>query len=513
MEPLKLEYEVSSAKGRWILLATLLVSSSVFLIGTATVIALPPIQSYFATGVTEIQWLINGNLLATVTLLLVGGSLGDYYGRKRVLIIGIVVFTAGAVLSALARTMSSLIAFQVIQGIGSALMIPQSLAIINVSFAEEERGRVIGLWAGLSGGIAALGPWLSGWLVETLSWRAIFLMTLPLSLLGLATILMFVPETKASNPRKLDWPGLILVLLALLGITYDLIAGPVSGWTDPLVLVALLGSPIAIVLLIADESRRSEPLIPRRIFQDPLVSGANAVTLAVYFALNATVFFLNLNLQQVQGYSPAAAGLALLPPILVITLFAGPAGALTDRFGPRAQMISGPIIAAVGVALLMSGGVDADYLKYFLPGLMLLGIGMALVIAPLTKSALHVESQLSGFASAFNNAVSRIAALLAVAVLGAIMIPAFSSHLNESISVSALTQEEKAQILSQSNKLAAIEVPESFGEAARKVVTDAIRQSFVYAFRWAMGLSALLALAGALVSLVTIRNPSGTRQG
>jgi MFS family permease len=255
------------------------------------------------------------------------------------------------------------------------------------------------------------------------------------------------------------------------------------------------------------ELRRSEPLVPLQMFKNPLVTGANMVTLFLYFALNGVIFFLVLRFQQIQGYSPTTAGLALLPVIILITFLAVPAGALADRIGPRLQMVLGPLIVAVGMALLAIGGPSASYYIYFLPGLVLFGIGMGIVIAPLTKSALAVEPQFSGSASGFNNSISRIAALLAVAILGAIVISTFSTHLNDTISASSLSKEEQRQILIQSDKLGGIIIPDSFDKTSRMEANEAINESFVYGFRCAMGLGATLALVGALVSVIFIHNP------
>ncbi len=498
---------LSSATGRWILLATLLASGTAFLMGTAVMVALPAIQSYFGTGLTGMQWVVNAYLLSLAALLLIGGSLGDRFGRRRIFIYGIILFATGAVLSGLARTIGLLIAFQALQGIGSALMIPQSLAIINACFSENQRGQAIGLWAGLSAGIGALGPWLGGWLVETFFWQAVFFMVVPTSLLTLIITAVFVPESKNPAARQLDWRGTLFILLGLLGIAYGLISGPVAGWDNRLVLIGLIGGPIAIIGFILIELRQSEPLVPLQIFRNPLVTGANLVTFLLYFALNGVIFFLVLNLQQVQGYSPATAGLGLLPPIVLITLFAGPAGALADRIGPRRPMLLGPVIVAVGMVLLTIGGADASYLRHFLPGLVLFGMGMALVIAPLTKSALAVNPRFSGGASGVNNAVSRVAALLAVAILGAIVISTFTTRLHETISVSGLTPEQQSQILSQSDRLGGIIIPDTFDETTHRLAREAIRESFVYGFRWAMAVCAVLALSAALIAFVTIHSP------
>jgi EmrB/QacA subfamily drug resistance transporter len=503
---------LGSATGRWILLATLVASGTAFMMGTAVAVALPAIQSYFDTSITGIQWVVNAQLLSLAALLLIGGSLGDHFGRRRIFNLGMALFAGGAVLSGLAGTIGMLIVFQAIQGIGAALMIPQSLAIINACFVENQRGQAIGLWAGFSGGIAALGPWVGGWLVEAVSWQAVFFLPLPLLIFAFVISRIFVPETRDKQAHKLDWRGTLFILLGLLGIAYGLITGPVAGWSSPLVLTGLIAGPVAISLFILVERRQAEPLVPLAIFKNRLVVGANICTFFLYFALNGVIFFLVLNLQQVQGYSPVAAGLGLLPPIVLITFFSGPAGALADKIGPRLQMILGPAIVAVGMALLAISGTDTSYLRDILPGLALFGIGMALTIAPLTKSALSVEARFSGSASGVNNAVSRVAALMAVAVLGAVVITTFTTHLDDTLGASSITQAEQGQIISQSGKLGAIIIPDAFDETTREVARSAVRESFVYGFRWAMAISAALALAGAVVSFLTIYGP-GRQKG
>ena len=321
------ECSLGSATGRWILLATLVASGTAFMMGTAVAVALPAIQSYFDTDLTGIQWVVNAQLLSLAALLLIGGSLGDHFGRRRIFNLGMALFAGGAVLSGLAGTIGLLITFQAIQGVGAALMIPQSLAIINACFVENQRGQAIGLWAGLSGGIAALGPWVGGWLVEAVSWQAVFFLPLPLLIFAFVISRIFVPETRDKQAHKLDWSGTLFIILGLLGIAYGLITGPVAGWSSPLVLTGLIAGPAAILFFILVERRQAEPLVPLAIFKNRLVVGANICTFFLYFALNGVIFFLILNLQQVQGYSPVAAGLGLLPTIVLITFFSGPAGA------------------------------------------------------------------------------------------------------------------------------------------------------------------------------------------
>ncbi len=503
---MKVGCSVSSGTRRWVLLATMLASGAAFLLGSAVSVALPAIQTHFNTSLTSLQWVVNAQLLTLAALLLVGGSMGDRFGRKRIFITGMGIFLIGTALSGVANSIGLLIALQAIIGLGSAMMVPQSLAIINACFAEEERGRAIGLWAGLSGGISALGPWVGGWLVETFSWRAVFFMVVPVILLTLLITSIFVPESRNPNARRLDWWGTLLIFAGLLGAAYGLITAPIAGWTDAAVLIALVGGALAIATFALVETRQPEPLVPLHIFRSPLVLGANLVTLFLYFALNGVIFFLVLNFQQVQEFSPTEAGLGLLPTILLITFLSIPAGTLTDRIGPRWPMIIGPAVVAVGMGLIILPGTGADYWMGFFPGLVLFGLGMALVIPALTKSALAVPEELSGAASGVNNAVSRVAALLAVAVLGVVMLTSFNTQLKISLSTSSLTQDQKIQIISQSDKLGGTTIPETFDASSRSTAQTVVQDSFVHGFRWVMGVNATLAFIGAVISFITIRS-------
>jgi EmrB/QacA subfamily drug resistance transporter len=412
--------------------------------------------------------------------------MGDRFGRKRIFVYGILVFVLGSILSGFSGRIGHLIAFQGLQRAGAATMIPGSLAAINASFPQSARGRAIGLWAGLSGGVASLGPFGGGWLVENLGWRSIFFITVPIGVAAFLAAVFFVPESKNPEARRLDWPGTLAIASGLFGLSFGPISGPYSGWRSQGVLLGLVLGAGALVLFTITEVRAREPIVPLSIFRNPLVTGANLVTLFLYFALYGLIFFLVLNMQQVQGYSPVFAGLALLPPIIVITVFAGPAGSLADRIGPRPQMMMGPALVSVGMATLVLPGSSVTYVLHFMPGLVLVGAGMALVIAPLTKCALSVDEKHSGAASGINNAISRIAALMAVAVLGAVLFSLFAGHLGEAIGASILNPLEQKQILGQANRLAAIYIPTTFSQTAPETATNAVKESFIYGFRRAI---------------------------
>lgn len=497
--------------GRPVLAATILASGAVFLLTGTVSIALPSVQSYFGGDLSGLQWVVNAQLLTLAALIPAAGALGDRFGRKRVLLLGLALFTVMGVLSGLAQSISQLVVFQAMQGVGSALIVPQSLAVINVSFEPGSRGQAIGLWAGLSGALSALGPWVGGLLVQSYTWRAVFFLPAVLSVVGIAAAWPSVRESLSRRGRGVDWVGALLLFSGLLGIAYALISG--GPWTGWVALLSLGGGVVALAVFSTIETKAAAPMVPMSIFRNPLVSGANLATLFLYSALSGVTFFSVLDLQQVQGYSPSGAGLALLPVVAAITVLSAPAGWLSDRIGPRLQMISGPLVVAVGIGLLMTGGVGAPYFVHFFPGFLLVGVGMGLVIAPLTKSALSVKSELSGAASGVNNAVARMAALLAIAILGVVVLTAFTMRLSESLSLSDLSREQRTEILSQSGKLGGIEIPSGFDAADRAAAQAAIRSAFVYGFRWAMGASALMALGAAVVSALMIRNPVRTDAG
>ncbi len=497
-------YTTKNVEGKLILFATILASGMAFLDGTVVNIAIPAIQTKLNATISGIQWVVNGYLLMLSALILISGALGDRFGRKRIFLFGIGLFTVSSFLCSISHSIEQLALFRAIQGIGGAMMVPGSLSIINSSFDEKVRGRVIGLWSGLAGGVAALGPFVGGWLVQYFGWPAIFYINIPIGLLALFITFRFVPETKNNDATRVDIVGSVLIFLSLLGIVYALISGTDIGWTNPRILLSLIGGIVLFVVFLIVQTKIKEPLVPLTIFKSPLVTGANIVTLFLYFALSGVIFFLVLNLQQVQHYSPIISGLGLLPTILLITFLSGPAGSLADKIGPRIPMIIGPFIVSIGMALLVLPGINANYFLGFLPGLILFGIGMSFVIAPLTKSALSVENKYSGTASGVNNAVARIAGLLAVALLGAIVVFLFGIKLREQLYGSNMNSAAQQQILSQENKLGGIEMPANFDIQTKALGRSAVDESFVYAFRWAMSINAVLAFLSAVVAFFTI---------
>lgn len=499
------QYTTKSLEGKLILLATILASGMAFLDGSVVGIALPAIQTQFQATITGLQWVVNGYALMLCALILISGALGDRFGRKKIFMYGIALFIFSSFLCSIANSITLLSLFRALQGIGAAMMVPGSLSIINLAFEESIRGRVIGLWSGLAGGVSALGPFVGGWLVQTLGWQSIFYMNIPLGLLALFLTIRYVPESRNLESTKIDLTGAVLVFLSLLGMAYGLISVSDLGWHNPLIIASLVGGIASFIAFLIGEKRSKEPLVPFHIFQSSLVTGANLATFFLYFALSGVIFFLVLNFQQIQHYSPIFAGLGLLPTILLITFLSGPGGTIADKYGPRCPMILGSLIVTVGMILLMLPGRNANYFTQYLPGLILFGLGMSLVIAPLTKSALAVESKYSGAASGVNNAVARVAGLLAVALLGAIVVFIFESQLHQRMISLPITPSEKSQIMTQQTKLAGIEIPATFTDHSKHMTQTAIEDAFIYSFRWAIGMNAFFAFLSAVVSFLMIK--------
>lgn len=408
-----------SATGRWILLATVLGSGMAFLDATVVNIALPAIGDDFDATLESLQWTVNAYTLTLAGFLLLGGALGDRLGRRRVFMWGVAWFAAASLLCTIAPTVELLIAARALQGIGAALLTPGSLAILEASFRREDRGAAIGAWSGLGGVATAIGPFLGGWLIEAVSWRLIFLINLPLAAVVLLASWRHVPETRdpAAAGTRLDWPGAALAALGLAGVIYALTAGPEGGWT-PVALGAGLAGAGALAAFVAVEARRDDPLMPLDLFRSAQFTAANLVTFVVYAALGGGIFLLPLQLQISLDYSPIAAGTALIPLTVVMLLLSARAGRLSARIGPRMPMTLGPIVAAVGLAMLSTVSAGDSYLTGILPGVLVFGLGLSLTVAPLTSTVLAAAAdERAGVASAINNTVARVAGLVAVAVL------------------------------------------------------------------------------------------------
>ncbi|QNK67313.1 MFS transporter [Variovorax sp. PAMC26660] len=491
----------------WVLAAAIVGSSMAFIDGTVVNVALPAIQSDLHATAFQAQWVVESYALLLAALLLVGGALGDHYGRRRIFAIGVGIFALSSVACALAGTVQQLIAARAVQGIGGALLVPGSLALISAAFPEKQRGKAIGTWSGFSGITAAVGPVLGGFLVDHFSWTWAFLINVPMALLVLWIVWRHVPESRgASASGGLDPWGALLATAGLGGIVYAFIEAPTQHWSSPAVLAALAIGVVGSAGFIAVERRVRTPMLPLSLLRIGNFGGANLLTLLLYAALGGGLYFFPLNMIQVQGYSATVAGAALLPFIFIMFALSGWAGQLVDRFGPRMPLVIGPAIAAVGFVLFAVPGVGASYWTGFLPAVVVLGFGMTVTVAPLTTTVMNaVGPEMAGVASGVNNAVSRAAAVLAIAVFGAVMAWAFDAALAHNLREMGASAQVSAFLEGERSKLAGAAMPPGVDAATAAAVKRAVAESFVAGFRWVMLLSAGLAVLSAVSAWWMIR--------
>lgn len=500
---------LSPAAGRAVLISTILASSMAFIDSTALNVALPRLQADLGMNASELVWVVNAYALFLSALILVGGSLGDRYGRKRIFMTGIALFAGASLACGLAPTSSVLIAARALQGIGGALMVPGSLAIISASFNNDQRGKAIGTWSTFSTLTTLLGPVLGGWLADQGLWRAIFFINLPLALVALLILARSVPESHdQQNTAPLDIPGALLVTLGLAGVTFGFTEAPNYGFADPLIFIPLVGGLLLLGLFIVVEARRAHPMIPLSLFRSPTFSGTNLLTFFLYAALAALPFFLALNLVQVQGYPSQQAGLALLPLGIILTLISRWAGAQADKLGPRALLTVGPALAGVGFFLFalpeLTAGPSEYWTTYF-PGALMLGLGMGITVAPLTTAVMgSAPAHSSGTASGINNAVARTAGVLAIAILSALAITTFSRDMTAGAAALDFTPAQIDQITTSAVRLADIPPPAGLSPDAATAFNQLVRASFVSTFRLIALIAALLAGLSALLAFLLV---------
>jgi EmrB/QacA subfamily drug resistance transporter len=495
----------SKTRGRWILAATILASSMAFIDGTVVNVALPALQTSLNATATDVQWVVESYALLLSALLLVGGSLGDHYGRRRIFLLGVAIFAVASAACGLVGTIHQLIVARAFQGFGAALLVPGSLAIISNSFSEQERGRAIGLWSGFSAITTGVGPVFGGWLIEHVSWRAVFFINLPLALIVILISLRHVAENSDRETSRVDWLGAILAALGLGALVYGLIESAQVGFNDRSVIMALTAGVVVLILFLFVESRLSQPMLPLTLFRSRTFAGTNLLTFLLYAALGGTLFFLPLNLIQVQRYSPTSAGAALLPFILIMSFLSRWSGGLVARYGPKLPLVVGPVITAVGYLLFLLPGFGGNYWTNFFPPAVVLGLGMAITVAPLTTTVMSsIGQNRAGTASGVNNAVARTASLIAIAVLGVVMLHVFKAGLDHRLSSANLPASVAQSLQTQSIKLAAIDIPKDLNPGTQQLIRRAIDESFVSGFRWIMAIGAALAAASAITALLWI---------
>jgi EmrB/QacA subfamily drug resistance transporter len=478
----------------------------VFIDGTVVNVALPTLQAKLNATAVDLQWVVESYALFLAALLLVGGSLGDHLGRRLIFSVGIGLFAVTSVWCGLAPNMTQLIAARAVQGVGGALLVPGSLAILSASFSDEDRAQAIGTWSGFTAITAAVGPVMGGWLIEKLSWRAAFFINVPLAAVALVLVSRYVPESRDQDGSNgLDWLGAVLATVSLGALVYGLIESSSLGFGNLQVLSALVLGTVTCGIFVFAETQKKSPMLPLSLFRSRDFRGANLLTLLLYAALAGALYFLPLNLVQVQGYTATSAGAALLPFILIMFLLSRWAGGLVKRYGAKLPLAIGPVVAALGFALLMRPGIGGSYWTTFFPAVVILGFGMTISVAPLTTTVMNaVGENWAGIASGVNNAVSRTAGLIAVAALGLVMLHAFNNRLDQRLSGIGVSIEVRRALDAQRVKLAGAVVPADLDPGVRTALRQAIDESFVSGFRTVMIVAVVLAFLSALVAWLVI---------
>ena len=487
-----------------------------FVDGTVVNVALPVIRRSLGAGVDAAQWIVEAYALLLASLVLIGGALGDRYGRRRSFVVGIAIFSLSSVACGLAPSAAWLIAARAAQGIGAALLVPGSLSLIGAAYPEATRGAAIGTWSAATGIGAAIGPIVGGWVVAHASWRWLFFFNLPV---GVAAVLIAnrrVVESRDDHaPPHIDVAGALLAALGLGAIVWALLEAPNAGGLGaPRTLVPLLGGAATLVVFVLVEARVRNPMVPLGLFRSRAFAGANLVTALLYAALGACLFFVPFNLIEVQRYSPAAAGASFLPLVALVSLLSRWSGKLVARVGPRVPMVTGSVLTATGFFLLAVPGVGGPYWTTFFPGLAALGVGMGVTVTPLTATAMGAAGpEHAGLASGVNNAIARTASLLAVAALGVLLMNRFAGALARELDAVGPGAAARAFLEGQRSRLAAAELPAHVDEPTRAALRHALDLAFVTGFRWLMVSCGLLAGSSAIVALVMLRGRDGALQG
>jgi len=494
---------------RLTLVACILGSGIVMLDGTVVNVALPTVQRALGGGLAAQQWVINGYLLTLGSLILVGGSLGDLYGERRVFALGVAFFGGASALCAAAPSIGVLVAARALQGVAGALLVPSSLAVIVNTFSEQERGAAIGTWTAWGAIAGVLGPLAGGELLALASWRWIFVINVPLAAACVALILAVIPRSapRERGARRVDFVGGLLCAAGLAGPVFALIEQPRLGWSSPEVVVPLIAGVALLTLFVLYESRARDPMLPLSLFRRRNFSAGNVETLAMYGGLAIVFFFLVLFLQQVGGYSPLKSGLATLPVTVVMFVLSRRFGALADRYGPRFFMGVGPLVGAAGLLLFQTTGTRADYVSEVLPGLLVFALGLSMTVAPLTAAVLAGSEKRAGIASGVNNAIARVAGLLGTASVGAAISASFAARIDSALAGTPLGGAAQGAVAEA--KRLPLGLPDVHGlpPAQGRAVAAAAEAASLHAFHLGMAIAAVLVALGGAVGAVWISNP------
>ena len=492
---------MTTSNERWILTATIIGSGMASIDSSAVNVILPILQDSLDATATQLLWVVESYVLFLGALILVGGALGDSYGRRRIYALGIVIFTSASLWSGLSASANELIWARALQGVGGALLVPGSLSIISALVPDGRRGPAIGTWSAFTAITATVGPVLGGWLAETWSWRLIFFINVPLAAIALSILYARVPESRDAQNARTDLVGAVFATAGLGATVFALIEANNRSFSDPLVCAALVGGIAMLCGFVVVESRQNSPMMPLSLFGNPVFRGMNVITLFLYGALGGALYFLPFNMIQVQGYTATQAGAAFLPLILMLFALGRTSGELVGTYGARPFLIGGPLLAGLGYLLLAIPGVGGGYWASIFPGMMILGLGMGLSVAPLTTAVMGaVERRHVGIASGINNAASRIAGLLAVAVMGLILVQAFNSQLDIQLAAIELAAPVRDAIDAERHMLLGATLPGVLGDTLAGQVRHAFSTAFVSGYRAIMLFAAGLALTSAVTA-------------
>jgi EmrB/QacA subfamily drug resistance transporter len=502
---------LKSPEGKWIMVSAILASAMAFIDSTALNVVLPSLQKSLNASGADLFWLLNAYLLMLASLILVGGSLGDKLGRKKIFMVGIFIFILGSAACGIAPSIFLLIIFRIIQGIGGALMIPGSLALISSSINENERGKAIGTWSAITTVVTIGGPILGGALGDAGLWRYIFFINVPVGLAALIILWSRVNESREDGAeRKVDIWGSVTIALSLALLTFGFLRIPALGYRNPEVIITLIAGVLLFISFLLIEKKSRYPMVPLNLFNNATFTSVNLLTFFLYAGLGAGMLFLSLNLVQAQGYSQLQSGLTFLPFTILMITISRFAGSLSDRYGPRLLLIVGPALAGAGLLILsfvkQTEG-PGEYWTSFFPGILVFGLGMSITVTPLTTAVMgSVSDHLSGTASGINNALTRISNVFANAIFGALAILFFTGALNNQISDFPVNIKTKQSIMAEAANLGNARVPGMVPAKYKPTIKAFYHNSFIQAYTYIMQISAALAFLGALMPLILTRN-------